>query len=201
MSNFITHNVSRLATFSGRDTRSQFWPYAGTIFVLHLFASFVVMSVQMGPAMTRLQGFALAHPELTNGEPIDASKLPDSVKAESMELARSFTAMMGDFAVASEIMAAITVLLYAAAVARRLHDRSMSALWGLLPLPFLTFGMIAMPRLMRNFAGPQGPDLGLFGLLFLNNVIYIVMLVILIVFLAKRSDPAINRYGPPPAGA
>ena len=201
MSNFITHNLSRLATFSGRDARSQFWPWVGTIFVLHLIASFVVMSVLMGPAMTQAQAFALAHPELTSGQPVDASQLPDSVKTESMALAHSFTATMGDFTVASGIMAAITVLLYAAAVARRLHDRGMSALWGLLPVPFLAFGMIAMPRLLSNFAGPEGPDLGLFGLIFLNNVIYIAMVIVLIVLLAKRSDPEINRYGPPPVAA
>jgi uncharacterized membrane protein YhaH (DUF805 family) len=51
--------------------------------------------------------------------------------------------------------------------------------------------------MVATFGTPR-PDLGLFGLIFINNMIYMAALVILIVLLAKRTDPGVNRYGPPP---
>jgi len=199
MSNFITHNLSRLTTFTGRDRRAQFWPYAGTLVALYMVTFPLVMMTQMGPMMSNAQAFALAHPEMTNGESIDASQLPDSVKAESLQMARTAGDMFSNVLVANDIIVVVMVLLFAAAVARRLHDRGMSGWWGLMPVPFLAIALVAMPMLFGDFAGPDVPDLGLFGLIFINNMLYNVVLVILIVLLAKRSDPAINRYGPPPA--
>ena len=52
----------------------------------------------------------------------------------------------------------VTVLLLAAAVARRLHDRNRTALWGLLPLPSMILGLVAMPTKMPIFAAQAEPD-------------------------------------------
>lgn len=199
MSNFMTHNVSRLTTFSGRDTRSQFWPYVGILVVLYIAIFFLLAMSQMGPLMTKAQAFALAHPEITNGQPVDASQLPDNVKAESLQMAHMAGDAFRNVFLANGIILVVMVLLFAAAVTRRLHDRGMSGWWGLMPVPLLAIALVAMPMLFGDFAGPDVPDLGLFSLIFINNMLYNVVLVILIVFLAKRTDPNINRYGPPTA--
>lgn len=199
MSNFMSHNLSRLTTFSGRDTRAQFWPYAGILVVAYMAVFFLVMMTQMSPLVAEAQAFALAHPELADGRPVDANQLPDSVKAESLQMAQTAGDLFGAVMLANSIILVVVAALFAAAVVRRLHDRGLSGWWGLMPLPFLLFALIAMPRVFSDFATPTGPDIGLFGLIFINNLIYNVVLVILIVFLAKRSDPGINRYGPPPA--
>lgn len=199
MSNFMTYNLSRLTTFGGRDPRRKFWPYAGTLVVLYMVAVSVVMMAQMAPLMSQAQTFALAHPEMTTGEPVDASQLPDEVKAEGLHMAHAAGDMFSVVMVANSVMLVVMVLLFAAAVVRRLHDRGMSGWWGLMPVPFLTFAMVAMPKLFSDFAAPAGPGFGLFGLIFINNMLYNVVLVILIVLLAKGADPNINRYGPPSA--
>ena len=93
-------------------------------------------------------------------------------------------------------IAVITVALLAAAVARRLHDRDRSGLWGLAPLPFLSFGLVGMHYLMTSFSGPQQPDLGAFFFLFLNNITYLAILVTLVVQLASRGTEGENRFGP-----
>lgn len=198
MSNFMSHNLSRLTTFSGRDTRAQFWPYAGILVVAYMAIFFLIMMTQMGPLVADAHAFALAHPELADGQPVDAGQLPESVKAESLQMAQTAGDLFGAIMLANSIILVVVTALFAAAVVRRLHDRGLSGWWGLMPLPFLLFASIAMPRVFSDFAAPTGPDLGLFGLIFINNLIYNVVLVILIVLLVKRSDPGINRYGPPP---
>ena len=52
-----------------------------------------------------------------------------------------------------------------------------------------------MPRLFHM----ADPDLGLFALLFANNLIYIASLVLLVVLLTGRGTAGDNRFGPPPA--
>ena len=88
----------------------------------------------------------------------------------------------------------LSILLYAAAVARRLHDRGMSGWWGLLPLPFILYSSIQMPRVFGSFGSAAQPDMPLFFSIFFSNLLYIVTLVVLIVFLAGASQAAPNRY-------
>jgi uncharacterized membrane protein YhaH (DUF805 family) len=89
--------------------------------------------------------------------------------------------------------------LLAAAVSRRLHDSGRRAYWGLMPLPFLLFGLTAFPAMMTQMTASGEPDLSLFFLLFFNNLLYMVALVSLIVFLALRGTTGPNRFGPEPA--
>ena len=88
----------------------------------------------------------------------------------------------------------VVVALLAAAVTRRLHDSGKRGWWGLVPLPFLASGLLLMPQLIAN----GEPDLGLFALLFANNLVYIASLIVLVVMLAARGNPHDNRFGPPP---
>jgi uncharacterized membrane protein YhaH (DUF805 family) len=63
-------------------------------------------------------------------------------------------------------------------------------------VPFLTFGMVVMTQLMSAIETANEPDFGLFPLMFLNNALYMVALVTLIVFLALPGTKGPNRFGP-----
>jgi uncharacterized membrane protein YhaH (DUF805 family) len=96
------------------------------------------------------------------------------------------------------IVTAFAVLLLAAAVARRLHDRGRSGLVGLLPLPFLGIGFAIMPQLF-HVAVARTPDLHalgrLFPLLFVNNLVYLASLAYLVVQLVSPGTSGPNRFG------
>jgi len=85
----------------------------------------------------------------------------------------------------------LAILLYAAAVVRRLHDRGKSGFWGLMPMPFIIYSSIMMPIV---FASAREPNMALFFSIFFSNMLYIVTLIALIVFLASPSEPTSNRH-------
>ncbi|HEX6742120.1 MAG TPA: DUF805 domain-containing protein, partial [Sphingomicrobium sp.] len=99
----------------------------------------------------------------------------------------------GVFITGVMVITIIGIALYAAAVARRLHDGGFSGLWGLMPLPFLAFSMVRMRGFFATFAS-EHPDMGRFQEIFISNFIYIGTIVALIVMLARRSDPGPNRF-------
>jgi uncharacterized membrane protein YhaH (DUF805 family) len=85
----------------------------------------------------------------------------------------------------------LAFLLYAAAVARRLHDRGKSGFWGLMPLPFIIYSSIMMPTV---FASPSELNMTLFFSIFISNMLYIVTLIWLIVWLAGPSEVGASGY-------
>jgi uncharacterized membrane protein YhaH (DUF805 family) len=106
---------------------------------------------------------------------------------------------MSQMVAVGSITVAATVVLLAAAVARRLHDRNRRGYWGLLPLPFLAAGLALMPGIFeRAAAGREIPDPRLFLALVLNNLVYLAALGFLIVLLAGPGTTGPNRFGPPP---
>lgn len=190
----LTHNLARLVTFQGRDTRDQFWPYAVAIFVLMTGVLFASMSVRMVPLMAEIHQFALAHPDqstITTGP----GSYQVTIEGDHAELTQSFLSTIRSMIAVTAWTCVGAVLLYAAAVTRRLHDRGAGGWWGLLPLPFMTFAMIAMPKLFAAMDRPEAVNLKLFFLMFFNNVAYMGALAILVVMLAKRSDLGPNRFG------
>src|SRR4051794_22734658 len=88
----------------------------------------------------------------------------------------------------------LAILLYAAAVTRRLHDRGKSGAWGLMPLPFIIYSSIMMPMMFGSFGNGTQPDMALFFSIFLSNMLYIITLIVLIVLLAAAGEPQPNRY-------
>ena len=60
----IRYNLVNLATFSGRETRAQFWPYAAFVFVLSIAGMMAVMLPEMSASMERMQKFATEHPDM-----------------------------------------------------------------------------------------------------------------------------------------
>lgn len=168
----LWEHFRRLTDFRGREDRASFWPYAALVYGLMTIGSVAIMIVAMNSVM----------PGTSDGmAEVSAPAFPD----------------MGMFFVGIMILTAVAVLLYAAAVARRLHDRGLSGLWGLMPLPFLLFSMI----MMRDFFGSFGsahPNIDRFSQIFTSNLIYMLTLLALIVLLARRSDPQPNRYDAEP---
>jgi len=193
MPNPITHNLTHLTEFKGRQTRSQFWPWAACVVGGVMLVWFVVGGSIIGATISKMMAYAEAHP--------DQATVVSSGGSTSIHITGSHPELVPDFGALFWVMGGIvvvTVALLAAAVARRLHDRGRSALWGLAPLPFLAFALIAMPIMMRQF-GITGadPDLRLFSAIFFNNVIYLAVLLTLIIQLSGAGQPEANRFGPP----
>ncbi|MFN7111090.1 MAG: DUF805 domain-containing protein [Brevundimonas sp.] len=183
-----------MADFKGRDRRSQFWPYALTVVGL----SFVGLWLGMIPTMTAVfeQASAAA---ATNPEAATVVSGPGHYSVEIHDPA--FMPDMGPFFLVLRIGVAAVVILLAAAVTRRLHDTGRAGYWGLLPVVFLTIGLTAFPTVMTSFMQADAPNIGLFMLLFLNNVLYMASLIGLVILLVLDGKKTVNRYGPPPAGS
>lgn len=192
MANPIVRGFSKLAQFSGRDTRGEFWPYAGTVVVLVFFIGGMAGAVFMSRIIAELAPYA------TDNEVLIAPAAPsDQVLVEVASPPPPVITPMPDlqpFILIQAATAALTIALLAAAVSRRLHDRSTSGWWGLSPVPFIALGLLGFHALFRDF-GVGEPNLGLFGLLFLNNVAYLAALVTLIILLALPGSPRANRHG------
>lgn len=177
--NAITANLKSLSMFTGRQRRTQFWPYVALVIGLNFLIAWVIIAI----------GISLL---------FAASRAPHEAAQTGPALALA-TLIMGMTA----LIALSSVLMLAAAVSRRLHDSGLRAHWGLLPLPFLAYGLVAMPIVFRGALRniDQGGDFNvtLFMSIFFNNVIYMVALVTLIVLLCRPSTPGSNRYGEQPA--
>jgi uncharacterized membrane protein YhaH (DUF805 family) len=188
----VTRGLCSLARFSGRESGEQFWPYAVFVLVLAFAGAAASILPQLMGVMDRMQKFAAAHPDQAHVES-SANGYSITIEGYHPELMPDFGTMMAGM----QVMVVVIVILLAAAVARRLHDRGRTGFWGLLPLPFLTYGMVAMPKLFAGFAKGGEPDLGQFFLLFGNNVAYIGVLLLLAWQLMGKSDSGANRFGPP----
>lgn len=195
MANPIIRGFSNLTRFSGRDRRVQFWPYAAVVLVLAFVAIGIGMGAVIGEVFRDMQAFAAAHPEATT---VHSSPGSYSISVDASHPEAPIPDLTG-FSITLGGCVIGAILLLAAAVARRLHDSGRSALWGLLPVPFLLFGIGFFPVLTQSMMAAEEPDLGLFFLLFANNMIYIGALGILVVLLCLGTARGANRYGEEPA--
>ena len=185
----IRHGLSGLARFSGRDRPSLFWPYAAFVVVLVMAGISAVMVPEITGSFTKLEQFAAAHPDKVTVER-SATSVSYVVHGDHPELALDVGQLLGRMALVLIGGAA----LLAAAVSRRLHDSGLRAHWGLLPLPFMAFGVVGMRLLLKEFPQPAEPDMRLFLALFLNNIAYLAALVWLACLLARAGGPA-HRFG------
>lgn len=194
MANPLVHGFKGLTRFSGRDRRKTFWPYAAAVIFLTYALGMVFGAIAMVPMFTQMSEYAAAHPEhatVTTGpghyEVSIDSGAPDVPVPD-----------MSGFMYVMAGVSLFAVVLLAAAVSRRLHDSGRSGFWGLMPVPFLATGMILMPGLMRSAMSEAEPDMSLFGLLFINNGLYFLALVTLIVLLCLPTKAGANRHGAEP---
>lgn len=196
MANPIIRGFRGVARFSGRDSRGQFWSYAGVVIAVVFFGFGIVMSLVMNGMFAEMQAFAVAHPEAAT---IQSSPGSYSIAIDASHPAAPMPDLGPFFAVmAAMILTAISLL--AAAVSRRLHDSGRRAFWGLMPVPFLLGGLAIFPLMISQFAATDEPNFGLFFLMFFNNLAYMVALVSLIILLTLRGTRGPNRFGPEAIG-
>lgn len=180
----IGHNLRRLADMSGRESQIQFWPYAGLVYGLATLVSMMLMVAPLTETLVKvMQQIGEAANRGDNAQ-------PEFVKSPEM-LAPDFSSLFWPMVLVN----LVTVLLLAAAVARRLHDRNRTALWGLLPLPALIIGLVAMPSKVPIFAAQAQPD-PLIQLVMLNNMVSYALLITLIVLMIGVGTSGPNRFGP-----
>lgn len=186
----VRHHFGQLLKFSGRENKAQFWPWAAIVIALMIVATFATMVPLMAGSFAKMQQFAQAHPDqatVVSGP----GHYEIQIRGNHPELMPDVTSFIGPMAA----LILVAALLLASAVTRRLHDTGRRGWWGLLPLPFLCTGFVLMPRMFSA----REMDLRLFGLLFLNNLVYLASLALLAVLLALPSKSQANQSGPPPA--
>lgn len=184
----LTEHFKRLFDFRGREDRASFWPYAAVVFIITMVAGMIIFVPMMSRTMHAMQKFAAQHPDqatVTSGP----GQYSISVQGDHPEFMPA-----GSLALFLAVTFGLAILLYAAAVVRRLHDRGKSGFWGLMPLPFIIYSSVQMPRMFASVGTATEPDLTLFFSMFLSNLFYIITLIWLIVLLAAPSEPAPNRY-------
>ena len=178
----LGEHFKRLLDFNGREDRGSFWPYAALAFVIIMIAGMVISVPMTITAMQEVQQFAAQHPDqvtVTN-EPGQYSIAGQGSRPELMPK----QSIMFYFAVTF----GLAIVLYAAAVVRRLRDRGKSGLWGLMPLPFILYSSIQMPKMFLAVEPTAQPDMALLLSIFVSNLLYIISLIWLIVLLAGRSE-------------
>ena len=190
----LKYNLSNLLNFNGRQARGQFWPFAGSVVAFSFVGMMLIMTPAMNSSFARMHEFAREHPELATIEQGPGS-YSISIRGHHPKLTPDFDLIVS----LAVVMFALIAGLLAAAIARRLHDCNKRALWGLMPIPFVVFAGILMPRLFAQF-GDTAPDMGLFSALLVNNFLYLGSLFFLVILLAGEGTRGDNRYGPRPPG-
>lgn len=182
-------HFARLADFRGREDRASFWPYAALVFVIDMIVGAALFVPIMVHAMAEMQRFAGLHPSGVTQTRSASGQYSITIHAQHHP--QLFSA--GPMALYMGVTFGLAVLLYAAAVTRRLHDRGMTGLWGLMPLPFIIFSAIMMPQM---FASQMPPSMPVFFSTFFSNLLYVVTIVVLIVLLAGAGEAGPNRFDP-----
>lgn len=191
----IWDGFRRLTDFGGRDRRGRFWPYALVVVALAYVGLALVMIPLLGGVFAEAAAFAAANPDqatVTTGPGYYSVQIHDSDAVAMPDLGLFFAAV--------GVAVVVAVVLLAAAVTRRLHDTGRAGWWGLPPLVFLAIGLALFPMMMDQMTQSEGPEpsVGLFFLLFANNMLYIVSLLGLIILLILDGTRGPNRYGPRP---
>lgn len=173
----LKHNLGNLTRFSGRTGPKAFWLYVAALLLAYMGALMAMILPVMVSAMAAVRRAAGE-----NGDPVQPATGPD----------------LGLFATVNAVVVIAIVALLAASVTRRLHDSNRRGWWGLMPLPFLLTGMVVMATEFGS-AGEREPDMQIFMLIGINNLIYLALLAVLVVLLALGGTRGPNRFGEPPA--
>lgn len=185
MSTTVTpgQHFTRLFDFSGREDRASFWPYAALAFGIVTVAAMLVLLPTVLGAMQAMQAFAAQHPDQVTTVR-SSGQVSVSVHGEQPAFISA-----GSIVLYLVVTFGSAILLYAAAVVRRLRDAGRSGAWGLLPMPFILYSSVQMPRVFGMIGAGVQPDRTLFFSIFVSNLFYLLSLLGLIVLLAGRSSP------------
>ncbi|WEK01666.1 MAG: DUF805 domain-containing protein [Candidatus Sphingomonas phytovorans] len=190
----IWRGLRNVGRFSGRDTLAQFWVYAGTVIGLSMLAMFAAMAPMMTSTMAKMRQFAVEHP--------DQARVTSGPGSYSISIEGNHPELIPDFAglvTGLSVIFGVALVLVASAVARRLHDRGKGGCWGLPAAIFLMIGLGMMPRVFASFGNGTGePDLSLFGMLVINNMLYLASLGLLVIQLVLDGTKGPNRFGEDP---
>ncbi|MGZ8998376.1 MAG: DUF805 domain-containing protein [Allosphingosinicella sp.] len=180
------HNLARLVTFRGRDSKRQFWPWAILVFLIQCIAGIAIMIPWMAGTMNRVIAVVQTMP----GKEAQDQQL---VAAKMEALLRESMAGIGDLWLPSLICQLGAVLLIAASVTRRLHDRNRRGYWGLIPLPFVAISIANLPIAGKMMTGDQMTPLE--GAAVALGYGYWIALLVLVVILVGDGDKGPNRFG------
>ena len=184
----IRYNLARIASFSGRESRALFWPYAIFLFVLSMIAGVLAWVPALFDMLGRMERYLAEHPE---GLPTQPGPYPGA-RSLPPELMPDVSATMLPMAIVNGVL----VVLLAAAIVRRLHDRDKSGWWAALPLPFMIFGQVEGSKAATMMMGGAQPDPAVMLPAALNSLFYWAAFIALVVLLAQEGDVGPNRYGP-----
>lgn len=197
--NLLSMHLTRLADFAGREDRQPFWLWTLIVMAASMIGSVTMMIPLMSGIFGRMEQFAREHPDQ-----VTRTVRPGSYSIEVHGYHPELPSDFGGFAIGVGLISLVMIGLLAAAVVRRLHDSGRSGWWGLMPIPFLATGIVVMGQVFTAFAtnepdhAPPPEFFRLFGLLFVNNLIYLLTVITLIVFLAAVGTRGANRYGDDP---
>jgi uncharacterized membrane protein YhaH (DUF805 family) len=172
------HNLGNLARFAGRDTKTQFWPWAITVFLIAYGSSIVIMGTAMAEATFTTMRAA-------RGE------IPSAKAAQAVS-------DLGWLWKPLALIATAAVILLAASVARRLHDVGWRAGWGVVPLPFLAASIAYTSAGFRYAASESEPEPPISAIV--SAPLFYITLIALIVVLARKGQIESNRFGPAVSG-
>ncbi len=192
IANVIDH-LRGLARFSGREAQKPFWIWTAIVIGCAVIAMMAVMSSSLSSTFSKMEQFAAQHPDQVT-RTVSPTSYSITVHGNHPELMPDFSVML----IGIGVISALSILLLAAAVVRRLHDCNRTGAWGLPPAVLLLTGLFGMSRMFDQFDGPSGPPMGLFFGMFLNNLAYLGSLALLVVLLADKGTPDENRFGPQP---
>jgi uncharacterized membrane protein YhaH (DUF805 family) len=174
----IGRGFAQMLSFRGRDSNAQFWPYALAVIVIVAFGTAIALDAPMRAASQTMIGYLVAHPGQgsvqvgANGASVTIHGFPPEL---TTVLWPTFLPIVG------ALLAAMALL--AAAVIRRLRDGKRAIFWAGPPVLFAAVASYLFP----TFFGPEPPNVGVFFILFANNVLYLIFLIRLIVLLAGPS--------------
>ena len=180
----ILGHFKRLFDFSGREDRASFWPYIGVAFAIVMTFSMTILLPMIMQSMQEMQQFAAQNPGQATVRS-GPGHYSISVRGEHPEFISP-----GSIALYLVVTFGLAVLLFAAAIVRRLRDTGRSGAWSLLPLPFILYSSALMPQIFAGGSARAEGFTGLFLSVFISNFLYIAALSLLVVLLAQPTKPS-----------
>lgn len=192
----IKRAITKLWDFKGRDTRAQFWPYAGVVAGTMAVLTLVIAMPRMLAQVQESLVFAEANPDKATIHRTPTSvmvEIHDPAGMPPMDPVTDFWPLI--------LLAGIAALFLAAAITRRLHDRGLSGCWALVPAGLYAVWITVFLRVFGslwsdNAATDEAGFVFMFMGLFLTAILLQLSMISLVVLLALKGKVGTNRFGP-----